>query len=210
LAQLAAHIKKYNPETFPIKKEKTRRIKDQLPLKNAGALRSTFGARMYYNELGEMEVVSFGHAAPLKEGKKRLLSNACKIARTKANANLTLFVNETIYFTDNFYEKDAAGTLLVDGKEEEFDFNGQDWKETIESIGTLENTKITPIARKVVKPDSHFNASDCIVVVSWSPKNQRGRKAVEDANKQGTGTSTENGEVNEKYESEGAEGSSDF
>ena len=165
---------------------------------------------MYYNELGEMEVVSFGHAAPLKEGKKRLLSNACKIARTKANANLTLFVNETIYFTDNFYEKDAAGTLLVDGKEEEFDFNGQDWKETIESIGTLENTKITPIARKVVKPDSHFNASDCIVVVSWSPKNQRGRKAVEDANKQGTGTSTENGEVNEKYESEGAEGSSDF
>ena len=210
LAQLAAHIKKYNPETFPIKKEKTRKIKDQLPLKNAGALRSTFGARMYYNELGEMEVVSFGHAAPIKEGKKRLLSNACKIARTKANANLTLFVNETIYFTDNFYEKDAAGTLLVDGKEEEFDFNGQDWKETIESIGTLENTKITPIARKVVKPDSHFNASDCIVVVSWSPKNQRGRKAVEDANKQGTGTSTENGEVNEKYESEGAEGSSDF
>ena len=206
LAQLASHIKKYNPKTFPIKKEKTRKIKDQLPLNNAGALRSTFGARMYYNELGEMEVVSFGHAAPIKEGEKRLLSNACKIARTKANANLTMFVNETIYFDDVFYEKDAAGTLLVDGKEEEFDFNGQDWTETIESIGKLDNTKITPIARKVVKPDSHFNASDCIVVVSWSPKNQRGRKAVEDANKQ----DNKSGDVNENYESEGAEGSSDF
>jgi hypothetical protein len=153
-----------------------------------------------------MEVVSFGHAAPIKEGEKRLLSNACKIARTKANANLTMFVNETIYFDDVFYEKDAAGTLLVDGKEEEFDFNGQDWTETIESIGKLDNTKITPIARKVVKPDSHFNASDCIVVVSWSPKNQRGRKAVEDANKQ----DNKSGDVNENYESEGAEGSSDF
>jgi hypothetical protein len=212
LAQLAAHINKYNPKTFPIKKEKTRKIKDQIPLNNPAVLRSTFGARMYYNELGEMEVVSFGHAAPMKEGKKRLLNNACKRARNKANANLTLFVKETIYFTDNYYEKDATGTLLVDGKEDEFDFNAQNWTETIKSVGTLNNALFTPVARRVVKPDSHFNASDCIVVVSWSPKNERGKEAVEDANKQGTGSSisNESGEVDENYESEGAEGSSDF
>ena len=212
LAQLAAHIKKYNPKTFPIKKEKTRKILDQLPLKNAGALRSTFGARMYYNELGEMEVVSFGHAAPMKEGKKRLLSNACKKARNKANQNLTLFVNENIYFTDDYYEKDAAGTLLVDGQEEEFDFNAADWTETIKSVGALDKALFTKIAQKTVLPDKHFNATDCIVIVSWSPKNVRGAEAVEDANKQGTGTSssTTSAEVDENYESEGAEGSSDF
>ena len=76
----------------------------------------------------------------------------------------------------------------------------------------LPNALFTPVAQRVVKPDSHFNASDCIVVVSWSPKNVRGAEAVEDANKQGTGTSssTTSAEVDENYESEGAEGSSDF
>lgn len=211
LAQLASHIKKYNPKTFPIKKEKTRKIKDQIPLNNPAVLRSTFGARMYYNELGEMEVVSFGHAAPMKEGKQRLLSNACKRARNKATANLTLFVNETVYFTDDFYEKDAQGTILVEGKGEEFAFNGEDWTETIKAVGALKNAKFGRIAQKVVKPDSSFSASDCIVVVSWSPKNERGRGSVEDANKQDSTNNSTESTVNDKaYEGEGAEGSSDF
>ena len=85
-------------------------------------------------------------------------------------------------------------------------------KETIESVGAIDEALFTKIAQKTVLPDKHFNASDCIVIVSWSPKNVRGAEAVEDANKQGTGTSssTTGGEVDENYESEGAEGSSDF
>jgi hypothetical protein len=126
LAELASHIKNYNPQTFPLKEGKTKTLKEQLPLDNADVIRRTFGARMYYNERGEMSVVAFGHQAPQKEGDDRLFSNACKKARNQATAQLTLFVNESVYYNDNFVEKDAQGTQVVNGQEEEFAFLGQD------------------------------------------------------------------------------------
>ena len=71
-------MKSYNPNTFPIKKGKIRTLKEQLPLDNAGVLGRTFGARMYYNEKGEMSVVAFGHQSPQREGKKKLLQKRNK------------------------------------------------------------------------------------------------------------------------------------
>lgn len=210
LAALASHIKNYNPQTFPLKEGKTKTLKEQLPLDNADVIRRTFGARMYYNERGEMSVVAFGHQAPQKEGNDRLFSNACKKARNQATAQLTLFVNESVYYNDNFVEKDAQGTQVVNGQEEEFAFLGQDWEETIKATGALKDAKFARIAQKKVPADKTFGASDCIVVVSWSPDNERGAKAVENANQSTSTNSTKSEKNNSSDSGEGAAGDSDF
>ena len=210
LAELASHIKNYNPQTFPLKEGKTKTLKEQLPLDNADVIRRTFGARMYYNERGEMSVVAFGHQAPQKEGDDRLFSNACKKARNQATAQLTLFVNESVYYNDNFVEKDAQGTQVVNGQEEEFAFLGQDWEETIKATGALKDAKFARIAQKKVPADKTFGASDCIVVVSWSPDNERGAKAVENANQSTSTNSTKSEKNNSSDSGEGAAGDSDF
>jgi len=211
LAELASHIKNYNPQTFPIKEGKTKSLKEQLPLDNPDVLRRTFGARMYYNEKGEMSIVAFGHQAPQKEGDERLFSNACKIARNQAAAQLTLFVNESVYFNDNFIEKDAQGTQVVDGQEQEFAFLGQNWEETIKATGALKDAKFARIAQKKVIADKTFGASDCIVAVSWSPDNERGAQSVENASNQSTTNNSTKSEKNDSADSgEGAEGDDDF
>lgn len=210
LAELASHIKNYNPQTFPLKEGKTKTLKEQLPLDNADVIRRTFGARMYYNERGEMSVVAFGHQAPQKEGDDRSFSNACKKARNQATAQLTLFVNESVYYNDNFVEKDAQGTQVVNGQEEEFAFLGQDWEETIKATGALKDAKFARIAQKKVPADKTFGASDCIVVVSWSPDNERGAKAVENANQSTSTNSTKSEKNNSSDSGEGAAGDSDF
>ena len=211
LQELASHIKNYNPQTFPIKEGKTRTLKEQLPLNNAKVLRATFGARMYYNEKGEMSIVAFGHQAPIKEGKDRLFNNACKKARNQANAQLTLFVNESVYYSDTFIEKDAQGTQIVDGQEQEFAFLGQDWEETIKATGALKGAKFSRIAQKKILADKTFGASDCVVAVSWSPDNERGAEAVKKATKKTTSTSSTSTENNDqKISGEGATGDDDF
>tara|TARA_B110000483_G_C18183634_1_gene538023 strand:- start:353 stop:1714 length:1362 start_codon:yes stop_codon:yes gene_type:complete len=211
LQELASHIKNYNPQTFPIKEGKTRTLKEQLPLNNAKVLRATFGARMYYNEKGEMSIVAFGHQAPIKEGKDRLFNNACKKARNQANAQLTLFVNESVYYSDTFIEKDAQGTQIVDGQEQEFAFLGQDWEETIKATGALKGAKFSRIAQKKIPADKTFGASDCVVAVSWSPDNERGAEAVKKATKKTTSTSSTSTENNDqKISGEGATGDDDF
>ena len=212
LATLASHMKNYNPNTFPIKKGKTKTLKEQIPLNNAGVLRRTFGARMYYNEKGEMSVVAFGHQSPQREGKKKLLQNACKKARGKANAQLTLFVNESVYFGDTLVEKDAEGTQVVDGQEQEFAFLGQDWEETIKAQGAIKDAKFARLAQKVVPADNTFNASACIVAVAWSPENERGAQSVTDSKNQSTSsTSSNNTGTNTKSDSgQGATGDDDF
>ena len=211
LQELASHIKNYNPQTFPIKEGKTRTLKEQLPLNNAKVLRATFGARMYYNEKGEMSIVAFGHQAPIKEGKDRLFNNACKKARNQANAQLTLFVNESVYYSDTFIEKDAQGTQIVDGQEQEFAFLGQDWEETIKATGTLKGAKFSRIAQKKIPADKTFGASDCVVAVSWSPDNERGAEAVKKATKKTTSSSSTSTENNDqKISGEGATGDDDF
>ena len=211
LQELASHIKNYNPQTFPIKEGKTRTLKEQLPLNNAKVLRATFGARMYYNEKGEMSIVAFGHQAPIKEGKDRLFNNACKKARNQANAQLTLFVNESVYYSDTFVEKDAQGTQIVDGQEQEFAFLGQDWEETIKATGALKGAKFSRIAQKKIPADKTFGASDCVVAVSWSPDNERGAEAVKKATKKTTSSSSTSTENNDqKISGEGAAGDDDF
>lgn len=211
LAELASHIKNYNPQTFPIKQDKTRTLKEQLPLDNADVLRRTFGARMYYNDKGEMSVVAFGHQAPQKEGNDRLFSNACKQARNHATAQLTLFVNESVYFSDDFVEKDAQGTQVVNGQEQDFAFLGQNWEETIKATGALKDAKFARIAQKKILADKTFGASDCIVVVSWSPDNERGAQSVENASNQSTSTNSTKSETNNSSDSgEGAAGDDDF
>ena len=211
LQELASHIKNYNPQTFPIKEGKTRTLKEQLPLNNAKVLRATFGARMYYNEKGEMSIVAFGHQAPIKEGKDRLFNNACKKARNQANAQLTLFVNESVYYSDTFIEKDAQGTQIVDGQEQEFAFLGQDWEETIKATGALKGAKFSRIAQKKIHADKTFGASDCVVAVSWSPDNERGAEAVKKATKKTTSSSSTSTENNDqKISGEGAAGDDDF
>ena len=211
LQELASHIKNYNPQTFPIKEGKTRTLKEQLPLNNAKVLRATFGARMYYNEKGEMSIVAFGHQAPIKEGKDRLFNNACKKARNQANAQLTLFVNESVYYSDTFIEKDAQGTQIVDGQEQEFAFLGQDWEETIKATGALKGAKFSRIAQKKIPADKTFGASDCVVAVSWSPDNERGAEAVKKATKKTTSSSSTSTENNDqKISGEGATGDDDF
>jgi hypothetical protein len=211
LQELASHIKNYNPQTFPIKEGKTRTLKEQLPLNNAKVLRATFGARMYYNEKGEMSIVAFGHQAPIKEGKDRLFNNACKKARNQANAQLTLFVNESVYYSDTFIEKDAQGTQIVDGQEQEFAFLGQDWEETIKATGALKGAKFSRIAQKKIPADKTFGASDCVVAVSWSPDNERGAEAVKKATKKTTSSSSTSTENNDKkIVGEGAAGDDDF
>ena len=211
LQELASHIKNYNPQTFPIKEGKTRTLKEQLPLNNAKVLRATFGARMYYNEKGEMSIVAFGHQAPIKEGKDRLFNNACKKARNQANAQLTLFVNESVYYGDTFIEKDAQGTQIVDGQEQEFAFLGQDWEETIKATGALKGAKFSRIAQKKIPADKTFGASDCVVAVSWSPDNERGAEAVKQATKKTTSSSSSSTENNDqKISGEGAAGDDDF
>ena len=211
LQELASHIKNYNPQTFPIKEGKTRTLKEQLPLNNAKVLRATFGARMYYNEKGEMSIVAFGHQAPIKEGKDRLFNNACKKARNQANAQLTLFVNESVYYSDTFIEKDAQGTQIVDGQEQEFAFLGQDWEETIKATGALKGAKFSRIAQKKIPADKTFGASDCVVAVSWSPDNERGAEAVKQATKKTTSSSSSSTENNDqKISGEGAAGDDDF
>ena len=211
MQELASHIKNYNPQTFPIKEGKTRTLKEQLPLNNAKVLRATFGARMYYNEKGEMSIVAFGHQAPIKEGKDRLFNNACKKARNQANAQLTLFVNESVYYSDTFIEKDAQGTQIVDGQEQEFAFLGQDWEETIKATGALKGAKFSRIAQKKIPADKTFGASDCVVAVSWSPDNERGAEAVKKATKKTTSTSSTSTENNDqKISGEGATGDDDF
>ena len=211
LQELASHIKNYNPQTFPIKEGKTKTLKEQLPLNNAKVLRATFGARMYYNEKGEMSIVAFGHQAPIKEGKDRLFNNACKKARNQANAQLTLFVNESVYYSDTFIEKDAQGTQIVDGQEQEFAFLGQDWEETIKATGALKGAKFSRIAQKKIPADKTFGASDCVVAVSWSPDNERGAEAVKKATKKTTSTSSTSTENNDqKISGEGATGDDDF
>ena len=211
LQELASHIKNYNPQTFPIKEGKTRTLKEQLPLNNAKVLRATFGARMYYNEKGEMSIVAFGHQAPIKEGKDRLFKNACTKARNQANAQLTLFVNESVYYSDTFIEKDAQGTQIVDGQEQEFAFLGQDWEETIKATGALKGAKFSRIAQKKIPADKTFGASDCVVAVSWSPDNERGAEAVKQATKKTTSSSSSSTENNDqKISGEGAAGDDDF
>lgn len=211
LAELASHIKNYNPQTFPIKEGKTKSLKEQLPLDNPDVLRRTFGARMYYNEKGEMSIVAFGHQAPQKEGDERLFSNACKIARNQAAAQLTLFVNESVYFSDDFVEKDAQGTQVVNGQEQDFAFLGQNWEETIKATGALKDAKFARIAQKKVIADKTFGASDCIVAVSWSPDNERGAQSVENASNQSTTNNSTKSEKNDSADSgEGAEGDDDF
>ena len=211
LQELASHIKNYNPQTFPKKEGKTRTLKEQLPLNNAEVLRATFGARMYYNEKGEMSIVAIGHQAPIKEGKDRLFNNACKKARNKANAQLTLFVNESVYYSDTFIEKDAQGTQVVDGQEKEFAFLGQDWEETIKATGALKGAKFSRIAQKKILADKTFGASDCVVAVSWSPDNERGAEAVKKATKKTTSSSSTSTENNDKkIVGEGAAGDDDF
>ena len=211
LQELASHIKNYNPQTFPIKEGKTKTLKEQLPLNNAKVLRATFGARMYYNEKGEMSIVAFGHQAPIKEGKDRLFNNACKKARNQANAQLTLFVNESVYYSDTFIEKDAQGTQIVDGQEQEFAFLGQDWEETIKATGALKGAKFSRIAQKKIPADKTFGASDCVVAVSWSPDNERGAEAVKKATKKTTSSSSTSTENNDqKISGEGATGDDDF
>ena len=211
LQELASHIKNYNPQTFPIKEGKTRTLKEQLPLNNAKVLRATFGARMYYNEKGEMSIVAFGHQAPIKEGKDRLFNNACKKARNQANAQLTLFVNESVYYSDTFIEKDAQGTQIVDGQEQEFAFLGQDWEETIKATGALKGAKFSRIAQKKIPADKTFGASDCVVAVSWSPDNERGAEAVKKASIKTTSSSSTSTENNDqKISGEGATGDDDF
>ena len=211
LQELASHIKNYNPQTFPIKEGKTRTLKEQLPLNNAKILRATFGARMYYNEKGEMSIVAFGHQAPIKEGKDRLFNNACKKARNQANAQLTLFVNESVYYSDTFIEKDAQGTQIVDGQEQEFAFLGQDWEETIKATGALKGAKFSRIAQKKIPADKTFGASDCVVAVSWSPDNERGAEAVKKASIKTTSSSSTSTENNDqKISGEGAAGDDDF
>ncbi len=211
LQELASHIKNYNPQTFPIKEGKTRTLKEQLPLNNAKVLRATFGARMYYNEKGEMSIVAFGHQAPIKEGKDRLFNNACKKARNQANAQLTLFVNESVYYSDTFIEKDAQGTQIVDGQEQEFAFLGQEWEETIKATGALKGAKFSRIAQKKIPADKTFGASDCVVAVSWSPDNERGAEAVKKATKKTTSSSSTSTENNDqKISGEGAAGDDDF
>ena len=211
LQELASHIKNYNPQTFPKKEGKTRTLKEQLPLNNAEVLRATFGARMYYNEKGEMSIVAIGHQAPIKEGKDRLFNNACKKARNQANAQLTLFVNESVYYSDTFIEKDAQGTQIVDGQEQEFAFLGQDWEETIKATGALKGAKFSRIAQKKIPADKTFGASDCVVAVSWSPDNERGAEAVKKATKKTTSSSSTSTENNDKkIVGEGAAGDDDF
>ena len=211
LQELASHIKNYNPQTFPIKEGKTKTLKEQLPLNNAKVLRATFGARMYYNEKGEMSIVAFGHQAPIKEGKDRLFNNACKKARNQANAQLTLFFNESVYYSDTFIEKDAQGTQIVDGQEQEFAFLGQDWEETIKATGALKGAKFSRIAQKKIPADKTFGASDCVVAVSWSPDNERGAEAVKKASIKTTSSSSTSTENNDqKISGEGAAGDDDF
>ena len=213
LAELASHIKKYNPNTFPLKEGKTRTLKEQLPLDNAGVLRRTFGARMYYNEKGEMSVVALGHQSPMKEGNQGHMNNACKKARGKANGQLTLFVNESVYFQDNFIEKDAQGTQVSDGQEKDFAFNGQDWEETVKATGALKGAKFSRLAQKVVKADGTFGASACIVAVAWSPDNERGADAVKESQTKSSSTSSGSttSETNKESDSgEGATGDDDF
>ena len=213
LAKLASHIKKYNPNTFPVKEGKTRTLKEQLPLNNAGVLRRTFGARMYYNEKGEMSVVAFGHQSPQKEGNDRLMNNACKKARGNANAQLTLFANESVYFQDNFVEKDSQGTQIVDGQEKDFAFNGQEWEETVKATGALKGAKFSRLAQKVIKADGTFGASACIVAVAWSPDAERAADAFEDSQNKSSSTSSSSNtsENNTSSDSgQGAAGSDDF
>src|SRR5210317_1080425 len=211
LAELASHIKNYNPQTFPIKEGKTKTLREQLPLNNAKVLRRTFGARMYYNDKGEMSVVAFGYQAPQKEGNDRLFSNACKKARNQATAQLTLFVNESVYFNDNFVEKDAQGTQVVNGQEQDFAFLDQKWEETIKATGVLKDAKFARIAQKKILADKSFGASDCIVVVSWSPDNERGAQSVENASNQSNSTNSTKSETNNSSDSgEGAAGDDDF
>jgi len=211
LAELASHIKNYNPQTFPVKEGSYKSLKEQLPLNNPDILRRTFGARMYYNEKGEMSIVAFGHQAPQEEGNDRLFSNACKKARNEANGQLTLFVNESVYFNDNFVEKDAQGTQIVDGQKQDFAFLGQNWEETIKASGSLDDAKFSRIAQKKILADKTFGASDCVVVVSWSPENERGVKSVENAGKKNSSASSTNSETNSSSDSgEGAAGDDDF
>ena len=211
LAELASHIKNYNPQTFPVKEGSYKSLKEQLPLNNPDILRRTFGARMYYNEKGEMSIVAFGHQAPQEEGNDRLFSNACKKARNEANGQLTLFVNESVYFNDNFVEKDAQGTQIVDGQKQDFAFLGQNWEETIKASGSLDDAKFSRIAQKKILADNTFGASDCVVVVSWSPENERGVKSVENAGKKSSSASSTGSQTNSSSDSgEGAAGDDDF
>lgn len=208
LQKLASHIKNYNPNTFPIKIGKTKTLKEQIPINNAAVLRRTFGARMYYNEKGEMSVVAFGHQSPQREGKKKLLQNACKKARGKANAQLTLFVNSSVYFGDTLVEKSAEGTQVIDGQEQEFAFEGQDWEETIKAEGAIKDAKFARLAQKVIPADKTFNASACIVAVAWSPENERGAKTVSTTPTTTSSTSSETNTAPD--EGQGATGDDDF
>lgn len=207
LNELANAIKAKNFNNIPAGAPQ-KPIKDQIP-NEPGVLIGTFGAKMYVNENGEREIVAFGHASPLKEGRKDLMNNACKQAELKAKSDITLFVNENVYYTSELSERDISQDLEVNGKEQYTSFQGKNFDEKIKAIGQLSDASFETVDTKVVPANAVFAASDCISIVKWSPSGEKARAGMKNQTGQGN-NNTFTGNNQEMKSRQGGAGSRDF
>ena len=68
-------------------------------LDDPNVLLASFGVKMFTNELGNMVLVSYGHASPSFENDPGALSSACDMAESKAKENIVTFAKEQIVFS---------------------------------------------------------------------------------------------------------------
>jgi hypothetical protein len=208
LSKLANGIKEKNLANIPAGTPQ-KPIIEQIP-DDPAILIGTFGAKMYVNEKGEREIVAFGHSSPLMEGREDLFNTACTQSEIKAKQAITLFVNENVYYQSEFSERDISQDLEVGGQNEYTSFQGKRHDERIKSYGQLTDVSFEVVDRKKIGPSATFAASDCIMIVKWSPSGEKARNTMKNQTGQDNTDKNFSGNSQEMKPRQGAAGSKDF
>ena len=133
---------------------------------------------MFTNELGNMVLVSYGHASPSFENDPGALSSACDMAESKAKENIVTFAKEQIVFSSMRRETDKIETFERAGMEANRSMNGREFNDFINSKSAMKLEGYNIIGTYPIRNTALYNSTDCVAVVQWSPEGVEGANII--------------------------------
>ena len=176
LKQLAKAV--YSSSTTVPKGKAKKPIKEQLILDDPNVLLASFGVKMFTNEIGNMVLVSYGHASPSFENDPGALSSACDMAESKAKENIVTFAKEQIVFSSMRRETDKIETFERAGMEANRSMNGREFNDFINSKSAMKLEGYNIIGTYPIRNTALYNSTDCVAVVQWSPEGVEGANII--------------------------------
>ena len=145
-------------------------IEEQLKLNDLDNLLASFGSNMYVNENGNLVLVAYGHASPSIEKDPGALNSACKIATTRAYANIVSYADEQIIYDEMQKNVSKVETFVQAGMQATEEMAGREYSEFIKSKSTMKLVGQSVIGTYRIKHPL-YKSTDCVAVVKWSAEN---------------------------------------